>query len=106
MTAQLRRALTANDLIEGDVIYLDRKGTWTRALAEAALAEDDASAAQLEAAGAAAVDAQLIVEPYLIDIHLKGGAVVPVRYREQLRALGPSTRLDLGKQAGEPPRDD
>jgi sulfite reductase (NADPH) hemoprotein beta-component len=37
----------------------------------------------------------------LIDVEVKpDGTPEPCHYRERLRTLGPSTRLDLGKQAG------
>ena len=91
MAAQV---LTANRLIDGDVVYW-RAGAWVEALAEA---EVFASAPEAEAAVAAAkrfVAENVVVNPYLFE--LKGDR--PAKEREIIRALGPSVRSDVGKQA-------
>jgi hypothetical protein len=41
-----------------------------------------------------------VVAPYLFDVRVDNGAIVPVKVREAIRAAGPSVRRDLGKQAG------
>jgi len=89
------QVLTANDLVTGDVVYWDG-GRWVRRVADAALVNDPAAAEQL---GAGEIAARRIVDPYLIDVALDGGTPWPTRYREVLRASGPSVRVDLGKQA-------
>lgn len=89
------QVMTAYDLPTGDVVYWTGSG-WTRDVREAALIEDAASA---EATGAAEASAQRVIDPYLIDVELQDGKPWPVRYREVVRASGPSVRLDLGKQA-------
>jgi hypothetical protein len=91
--------LTANDLIEGDVIFLGPAG-WIRdhRLARIARSPEDASA--LEAFGQAELVLNRIVDPYLNDVSLsENGVISPVHYRERLRTAGPSVRTDLGKQA-------
>ena len=41
-----------------------------------------------------------VVDPYLVDVEIAAdGRSRPRHYREALRALGPSMRPDLGKQA-------
>lgn len=86
---------TANDLPTGDVVYWT--GTdWTRDARAAALI-DDADAA--EALGKAEVKARRVIDPYLIDVEIVDGRPWPTRYREIVRASGPSVRVDLGKQA-------
>ena len=50
----------------------------------------------------AAIDfkANVIVDPYLVEVTIgTNGEPIPVHYRERMRTLGPTTRLDLGKQA-------
>lgn len=90
---------TANDLLEGDVVYLTEAGGWTRDHAEAAVARDKETAEALLALGAAQAGA--VVGVYLAEAALDDdGRPQPVHYRERLRALGPSTRPDLGPQAG------
>jgi hypothetical protein len=91
------RIVSANDLIEGDVIYLARTGGWTRRLAEAAVAEDDVGARALLAA--AELQPDIAVGPYLAEVALDGPAPRPLHFREVFRTRGPSNRPDLGRQA-------
>ena len=91
--------LTANDLLEGDVVFL-ADGGWARdhRLARIARTPDEAEA--LEAFGADEKAARRIVDPYLVEVAIEAdGTPVPVRYRERLRTRGPTVRPDLGKQA-------
>ena len=41
----------------------------------------------------------MVVEPYLIDLIDSGEGLVPLSYRERLRALGPTNKPEHGKQA-------
>ena len=44
--------------------------------------------------------ANKVVDAYLVDIAISpDGHPEPIHYREKLRTLGPSIRLDLGKQS-------
>jgi hypothetical protein len=90
--------LMANDLLEGDVLFVSASG-WTKNPAEALIAYDEPAAEALEAAGQAAFKAQAIVDPVLVDISVVEGRPVPNHFRERFRTLGPSVRPDLGKQA-------
>lgn len=93
------KVLTANHLLSGEVVFLAEGELWTPDINEALVAESADDEAWFAQAGGRAVAAQTVVEPYLIDVDRRAGAVVPVRYREKLRSRGPSVRLDLGKQA-------
>jgi len=96
MTLQV---VTANDLSTGLVVYLAADDGWTERLAESRVAATETeSAALLERAKAPEVRWS-VIDPYLIDVAEEDGQLKPVRYRERIRALGPSIRLDLGKQA-------
>lgn len=96
------KIVTANDLLSGDVVYFSTSGVWARCLAEAQVAQDAEAADALLAK--ADIPAQ-IVGPYLADVTVDPtGAPVPSHYREALRDLGPSNRLDLGRQAEQPMR--
>lgn len=90
------RALTANRLIDGEVVFWNG-GTWLERFSQAELFADDveAEAAEARAKG----DITHLVEPYLIDVEPVEGGVAPVSYRERLRALGPTNKPDHGKQA-------
>ena len=90
--------LTANDLLEGDVVFLAANG-WSRNINDAEIAHDKAAAKALEAGGSAAVAGNRVVEPYLIDIEHNDDGIEPIVFRERMRSLGPSVRRDLGKQA-------
>ena len=88
--------LNANDLPTGDVIYWTGN-RWSRLISEAQVVEDADAAT---AVGAAALAAQLIVDPYLIDVTLEKGTPWPVLKREQIRASGPTVRADLARPTG------
>lgn len=93
-----RRVVSANLLLEGDVVYRDAAGAWSLDLAEAAIAETPEAAETL--LSAAASEAHLVVDAALIEVVLGAdGAPTPATLRERIRAAGPTTRLDLGKQA-------
>jgi ribosomal protein S11 len=88
--------ITANSLLEGDVVFW-AGGGWVEALADAERFDD---AAALEAAlQVAKRQTTTVIDAYPIDIVVEGGQAVPASYRERIRALGPSTHPDHGKQA-------
>ena len=90
------KALTANSLLTGDVVFWN-KGQWVEPFAEAERFEGDA-AAEAEAAGKA--QTTTVVDVYLIDLTTTPeGDLVPVSYRERIRALGPTNHPQHGKQA-------
>lgn len=90
--------LTANDLLDGEVVYLAPDGAWTRRPADARLFDDEDEANRNLAAAEAQEDA--IVGPYLAAATPGGQpGPEPVHIREVLRATGPSNYCH-GKQAG------
>lgn len=94
------KILTANRLSDGVVIFLAADGRWVETVDDARVEADGTGHQALETAGRAAVADQHLVEPYLIDVTRRAdGRIFPTRYRERVRAAGPSIRLDLGKQA-------
>lgn len=92
-------SLTANRLLDGEPVYLTGENGWSEALQDAAIADGKDEGAKLMAAGEQAVVDQLVVNPYLFDVDAEGGTPKPISVREQIRATGPTVRLDLGKQA-------
>jgi hypothetical protein len=90
------KALTANRLVDGEVVFWAR-GRWVERFSQAELFDAD------EAAGAAEAKAKdqptVVVAPYLIEVAPVEDGVAPVAYRERLRALGPTNTPDHGKQA-------
>jgi hypothetical protein len=90
------RALTANRLIDGEVVFWAH-GLWVVRFGAAELFTDDAPAEEAEGRGKA--QPTLVVEPYLIDIVETAEGPAPAAYRERLRALGPTNTPQHGKQA-------
>ena len=90
------KVVTANALIEGDVVYLTTDDTWTRRLSEAeVMTEDDhAQLRLLQAEG----QPELVVGAYLADVVLREDGPEPTHFREDFRRTGPSN-YNHGKQA-------
>jgi hypothetical protein len=80
------KAITANDLRDGLVVFLDHDGGWTHDIALARVFEDGADLDGGNAYAKAQHDARVVVEPYPIDVEVVGGVPVPVRMREKVRA--------------------
>jgi hypothetical protein len=91
--------LLANDLLDGEVVFWKGDG-WSPLPEDALVAQDEAGAAGLEEAALRGVGAQKVVDAYLVDVTLHGGVATPRHYREKIKTEGPTTRRDLGKQAG------
>lgn len=89
------RALTANRLVDGEVVFW-KDGAWIEQFGDAQLFAADDPAGE-EAEGHAKTQIKVVVEPYLIDLTPSEGLWAPVSYRERIRALGPSN-LNHGKQ--------
>ncbi|MBV1705276.1 MAG: DUF2849 domain-containing protein [Hyphomicrobiales bacterium] len=95
--------ISANRLADGVVVFFAQGGAdgfvWRERIEDAAVfdAAPDADAALASAKADEAAD--VVVDPYLFAVERRGGAPRPVALREAIRALGPTVRLDLGKQA-------
>jgi len=76
--------LTANALLDGDVVYFTRKG-WSRDRAAAFVATDESGGEALEASLEAAIQDGEVVEPYLIEAGQD-------HVRERIRLGGPTMR--------------
>lgn len=88
------KVVTANALLEGDVIYQTATG-WTRKLEEAEVLTDEADA-DLRLIDAIQ-QADLTVGAYLADVDTSSVAPKPTHFREAFRAKGPSNYIH-GKQ--------
>jgi hypothetical protein len=89
------KIVTANALLEGDVIYLSAQNTWVRNLCDAALfaSQDEAD----DRLAFAAKDG-MTVGAYLVDATQGDTGPEPVHFREDFRRTGPSNH-NHGKQA-------
>jgi len=98
-TTQLPAILLANDLRSGAVVFWAGEA-WSIDPMAAEIARDQAAAERLQQAADAGLAAQQVVDAYLVDVLIReDGVPVPNHFRERFKLLGPSIRLDLGKQA-------
>lgn len=89
------KAVTANRLSDGAVVWLACDGSLTDRFEAAALnTEDEAAAALLRVAAQTTV----VANAYLIDADASGPSGREA-LRETIRRNGPTVRRDLGKQA-------
>lgn len=89
------KVVTANDLLDGDVIYQTAIG-WTRVLSEAEVLTDEADA-DLRLIDALQQTGR-VVGAYLADVAQSEDGPTPAHFRETFRATGPSN-YPHGKQA-------
>ena len=94
------QVVIANRLTDGRVVFLAEGDAWVSSVDDARVEEPGAGADALLAAGQRLEAKQEVVGAELIDVAVDGGKVTPTKYREAIRALGPTNRPDLGKQAG------
>lgn len=90
------KVVTANALIEGDVIYLTEDDNWTRDLRLAEVITDEA-VAQIRLLDASARRSEA-VGVYLADMTPTPKGPEPVHFREDFRRKGPSNHFH-GKQS-------
>ena len=90
------KVVTANHLLQGDVIYQTLTG-WTRNLAEAEVLADEAHADLRLIEASQQTD--VVVGAYLADVTDADLNPSDLHFREEFRATGPSN-YHHGKQAG------
>ena len=90
------KVVTANALIEGDVVYFTETGQWTRDLRKAEVLTDEAVAD--ERLLIAAAQTETVVGVYLADMASGDAGPEPTHFREEFRRTGPSNYFH-GKQA-------
>jgi hypothetical protein len=101
-----QKAITANRLSDGLVVFLAEGGAWSLSVEDARLFADGPDLDEALAYGRAQQEARVIVDAYAIDMEVLGDRVLPVRLRERIRALGPTTaygdaeRANLSRLAG------
>lgn len=98
-TPEKGQLVTANRLRDGIVVFMTRSGEWSEEIDSAVLALEPEAAAALEARARDDEKKTLVTGSYLVDAERLDGRVRASHIRERMRALGPTVRLDLGKQA-------
>jgi Protein of unknown function (DUF2849) len=96
------KVLTANRLTDGEAVWLGANGEWLEHIDGALIARHAEAVGALEEAGKAAIKSNLVIDVNVIDVEERGTNLYPLRLRERIRQLGPTIRLDLGKQAEKP----
>ena len=89
------KVLTANRLKDGVSVWLAAGDRWSESIKDARIVSSDAEFAAMEETAEKAMNNQEVVEALLIDVTVGDDGAVPVRYREQIRAFGPTIRPDL-----------
>lgn len=87
--------ITANALIEGDVIYLTASSDWSLSLQEARVFENIHLAE--EALISASTQTDRAVGVYVTDVDIIDGQITTTHFREEFRRRGPSNYFH-GKQ--------
>jgi ABC-type Fe3+-hydroxamate transport system substrate-binding protein len=86
--------VTANNLLDGQVVYLSNHHQWRGALKTALIVETQEQAEQLLAK--AQSQTEQIVGPYLIEVSCSvGGTPRPTHLREWIRVLGSSHHPEI-----------
>lgn len=88
---------TANDLIEGDSVYLGVEG-WVCDIASAAVAQSAEEAVALEARAMQGEHENLVVGVYGVEVSLETGRAWPLLRREQIKASR-ATTIAVGPEA-------
>ncbi|MEP3048430.1 MAG: DUF2849 domain-containing protein [Roseibium sp.] len=91
--------ITANRLLNGDVVWLGESGNWVERITLAKVYEGKDAVAEGLALGAEAEKNQDVVSVYEMAVTVEDGVIIPVRLREKIRAAGPTTHPEFGKQA-------
>ena len=91
--------ITANNLRDGEVVYLTTGGKWTVHLNKALGVETSDALGSMLATAAMAEENRTVVGAYAVPVSRRNDELLPLSMKEKIRSLGPTTRPDLGKQA-------
>ena len=95
-------AVTANRLLDGEVVYFTDGGSWSEHFKDAAVVRSKGDGEAMLQRAMPSVEALEVIGPYLFEVREAGSGTAPVSVRENIRMNGPTVRLDLGKQAEHP----
>lgn len=87
----------ANDLVEGDSVYLALDG-WVRGVGEATVAQTPEEKDRLEARAISDIEANLVVGVYDVAVTVGDNGPWPVARREQIKASR-ATTIPVGPEA-------
>ena len=87
--------ITANALRDGLVVYQADDDSWTPSIRAAEVIDSDDGLEEALVRAQGAEENRLVVGPYVIEVELVDDDPRPVRYREYIRAYGPSTHPEF-----------
>ena len=90
------KIITANKVKNVEVVYLC-SDQWSVDINKSTTSSSEQEERKLEAIAKNAVEKQVVIDPYLIEVTQQDSNIVPVRYRELIRSQGPTTNPDLKK---------
>jgi len=96
MTSQI---VTANNLIDGAVVYRTAEGRWTTHIGAALGVGGEVEAKALLALAESDAARQIVVAPYLVEIEGTPGRWQHKSWRERIRAEGPTVPHDFTPEA-------
>ena len=88
---------TSNRVSDGIVVFQADDGSWTESLEKSYVIRDEDALVQATERAEEAAVAAVVVDPYSIDVTEDYGEIRPVRYRERIRAYGPTIHPDFAK---------
>jgi hypothetical protein len=94
-----QKAITANRLADGLVVFLAEGGRWSLSVGDARLFADGPELDEALSYGKAQHAARVILDPYAIDMDVVDGRALPARLRERIRALGPTIAYGEAERA-------
>jgi len=89
------RMITANRLRDGRPVYLGTGAQWVISVRRAALARSEDDVTRLLSFAEEAARRNVIVAPYVIEVQVGDSGVVPMAWREAIRAFGPTVESEL-----------
>ena len=93
--------VTANRLIDGATVYLTPANGWSERFVDGVVLNDKDSADNALKASEAAVDARLVVGPYLIEVAATENGPEPTSAKERIRAAHlPTFAPEVGSWTG------
>jgi hypothetical protein len=91
--------ITANRLNNGLVVYMSKDGSWGYSIFDALVLVTDEDMKGYLALANVPEQMLTIVGPYEVEVSESvSSEIFPLRYRERIRAYGPSTHADFSRQ--------
>ncbi len=89
--------ITANDLKDGLVVYQAADNGWVASVQAAEVLEEEVLLDAALVRAKLAEDTDIVVGVYAIEVEVGADDIRPIRYRERLRAFGPSIHPEFSR---------